>query len=224
MWKTVSYSGFVQWCSQVLWAERKALGNRELPRWSECKCSWNLKRAECFSRARVYHSATLFLRLPGARQRQQQQQLFPSSAALRMEKLRQKIVHLFSVSPRVPWAPGWLQWLWASPASSPTAPCASFRAGRLSPRIPLHHPLLACLSPAKNNILAEKSIHGWHYLVQDENTLPFSLSPASLVFNSYVISFFSSIFSFLCCFVQGCWIVIVMLHNHWQPLPQGSSP
>lgn len=124
---------------------------------------------------------------------------------------------------QVPWAPGWLPWLWASPASSPTAPCAFFfRAGRLSPRTPLHHPLLACLSPAKNNILTEKSSHGWHYPVQDEKHPSISLSPASLVFNSYVISFSSSIFSFLCCFVQGCWIV--MLHKHRQPLPQGSSP
>lgn len=77
MWKPVSYSSFVQWCAEVLWAERKGLDNRELPVWSECKCSCNLKRAECFSRARVCHSATVFLRLPGARQ--WQHQLFLSS-------------------------------------------------------------------------------------------------------------------------------------------------
>lgn len=138
--------------------------------WSECKCSCNLKRAECFSRARVCHSATVFLRLPGARQ--WQHQLFLSScwseyAKPQMEGSSFAFCFLHKCCGHQAGCCGPEQ---ALPAHQQHRVVPSLGLGRLRPRTPPHHPLLGCLSPAKNNSLAEKSSNGRHFLypLQDE--------------------------------------------------------
>lgn len=172
MWKPVSYSSFVQW--DVL----RYPGLREKA-WitGNCQCGVNVnahviwKEQNVFSRARVCHSATVFLRLPGARRRQQQ--LFLSycwSEYGNPQAEDSAFAFFFLHRCRGPQA-GSRPWLWARAASSPAAPCGSFfRPGRLRPRPAPHHPLLGCLSPAKINILAEKSSNASHFLypLQDE--------------------------------------------------------
>lgn len=152
MWKTVSYSAFVQWCAEVLWAERKGLHNREMPMWSECKCSCNLKRAECFSRARVCQSASVPEAARGKAKAAAVISLLLLVWAWKISDRRFSICFLL---------PPQCRGHQAGPASSPAAPCGSFfRAGRLRPRTHPHHPLLGCLSLAeKNHFSWEK--HQW---------------------------------------------------------------